>query len=70
MAVSATARTRAFCLSHARVVFDCGYSYTVEKCAKDYAVWSDAVLDRMAACETQPSCDLLEACEKRATKGP
>jgi hypothetical protein len=61
-----TARTRAFCQSHARALFDCGYAYDVELCAKDSAAWSEAALKRLSACEASPSCDAFVECDRNA----
>lgn len=70
MKIAATSRSRDFCVSHARFIFDCGYIYTVEDCAKSYAVWSDDVLPRMALCETTATCEMLDTCERRAVGFP
>lgn len=68
--ITATASSRAFCESHTRVWFDCGYLFSGEMCAKEYALWSDQVLDRMAACEQTTTCATLADCERRAVETP
>jgi hypothetical protein len=67
--ITATARSREFCESQTRAWFDCGYLLSNERCAKDYALWSDPVLDLMALCARTASCDNLVACERRAVEG-
>jgi hypothetical protein len=70
MSVAATSRSRDFCVAHAHVIFTCGYTYTVEECAHDYAVWSDDVLTRLARCESSATCEAFEACEQQALDSP
>jgi hypothetical protein len=64
--ITATASSRAFCEDHTRAWFDCGYLFSGEACAKEYALWSDQVLNRMAACERTTTCATLADCERRA----
>lgn len=70
MSVVATTRSRDFCTSHARFIFDCGYIFTLEDCAQNYAIWSDDMLARFALCETTATCETLKACEQRAQELP
>jgi hypothetical protein len=65
-----TASSRAFCEAQARAWFDCGYLYSGELCAKEYSVWSDAVLDRMSACALTATCATLADCERSAVEEP
>jgi len=61
--VDITEHLRRFCASHAMVWFDCGYTLSLDDCEHDYGMWDDAVLDRLAACDSKPGCDQFQACE-------
>lgn len=67
--VASTERSREFCEAETRAWFDCGYLLSNEECAKNYALWSDQVLERMAACARTETCATLTDCERRAVGG-
>lgn len=62
--VDITPHVRQVCAADTVAWFDCGASYSVDKCDHDYAMWADDVIDRLAPCEAMSSCDALQACEK------
>jgi hypothetical protein len=66
MSVAATSESRAFCKSHARFIFGCGFIYGLEDCAQDYALWSADVLARIARCDETSTCETFPACERLA----
>lgn len=62
--VDITPHVRQVCAADTVAWFDCGYSYAIDTCEHDYAMWADEVLDGLAACQAMSSCDALQACEK------
>ena len=62
--VEITPHVRQVCAADTVAWFDCGYTFSVDECAHDYAMWADRVLDGLAACQAMSSCDALQACEK------
>ena len=53
---------RAFCADYSRGHFECGYWFSVEDCERIYGMWADWVVERMASCESQPTCEERDAC--------
>ncbi len=60
--VEVTPRVRGFCTEFSRVWFECGGWFSSEDCERTYALWSDEVLDGLAACGKQTACAVVLAC--------
>jgi hypothetical protein len=63
LSVTASPRVRDFCEIHALVWFDCGYRLSLDECRGRYGMWTDAVIERLSACDVLPSCDNFMSCE-------
>jgi hypothetical protein len=66
MSVAIADHARRLCSTYALAWFDCGYSLSVDYCGRIYSMWDDAVLDRIALCESAPTCEELQSCEQSA----
>ena len=60
--VAPTAKVRSFCSRYAEAWFECGSWYSTDDCEQIYGMWSEAVLDRVLVCQSQPTCADLDAC--------
>jgi hypothetical protein len=63
LSVDITPHVRQVCAADTLVWFDCGYSFPLDECEPDYAMWADDVLDQLAPCQAIQSCDQFQACE-------
>jgi hypothetical protein len=70
LAVAVTPHVRSFCAAHALAWFDCGDELSLDDCEHTFGMWGDAVLDALARCEAEPSCDDFAACETRTFSNP
>lgn len=61
--IAITAHVRDFCAGHALAWFSCGYNYPTEDCEHSYGMWTDAVINRVAACDAKLSCAELQTCQ-------
>ena len=66
MSVAVADHARRLCSSFALAWFECGYSLSIDDCERDYSMWDDTVLDRLAVCGTKQTCEELQSCEKAA----
>ena len=55
------APVRSFCAHYSEAWFECDSWLSTSECEAIYGMWSDAVLDRVAACDSS-SCDALDQC--------
>jgi hypothetical protein len=62
--VDITPHVRQVCAKDATAWFNCGSAFSIDDCQRDYAMWADDVLDRLAACQAISSCDGFQGCEK------
>jgi hypothetical protein len=63
MSAPITPHVRQVCAADSLAWFDCGYSFALDVCEHDYAMWADSVLDRLTPCQAMSSCDAFMACE-------
>jgi hypothetical protein len=61
LAIVSTPHVRAFCANYSQAWFECGSWLSTEKCESTFAMWSDAVQDRVSRCTSLP-CVELDAC--------
>lgn len=64
LSVEVTPRDRSFCAEYARVWFECGSSYPVAECEVEYAMLASPLLDRLASCARETTCDAFVACDR------
>ena len=61
-AVLPNADTRTFCTEYTLALFDCGESYSVERCEGDYAPFTVQGLKKTRVCQAEASCEQFYAC--------
>jgi hypothetical protein len=66
MSVAIADHARRLCSTYALAWFECGYSLSTDDCGRVYSMWDDTVLDRIALCESTPTCEDLQSCEQNA----
>ena len=66
LSVAVTDRVRRFCPDYALAWFECGYNLPLDECEHTYSMWSDSVIERVAACETSLDCDGFQTCISNA----
>jgi len=62
LVVEVTPSVRMFCQAYTLAEFDCRYWYATDACERDFAMWSDSVRSRVAACAANPACSEADAC--------
>jgi hypothetical protein len=62
VSVEVTPHVRTFCADYAEAWFECSFWLSTEQCERDYAMWAAPVVDRVALCMAQPTCDAFDAC--------
>ena len=60
--VAVTDRVRRFCPDFSLVWFECGYNLPLDDCQRNYSMWTDPIIDRLAECESMVDCNGLQTC--------
>jgi hypothetical protein len=68
--VETTARARSVCAGYVEASFECGSFFSTQECENNFRMWSDQVLDQVAACLGTPECDGLHACVQGVFESP
>jgi hypothetical protein len=66
LSVAVTDRARRFCPEYSLAWFECGYTLPVSECDHGFSMWSDPVIDRLAACEANLDCNGFQTCVSNA----